>query len=165
LGGESAPAVGGVAGVGMNGLTRLSVAVGARAGLAGADEVVEAGGGAGTGAGGIAELAGGAEEVVEAGGGAGTGAGGIAELAGGAEEAVEAGGLAGVCAIAPETRKGSPTSAPTIQIRSIMQQDPSQRWTRFMRDPRPLCYSIKVTDWSPGPGCAALAPFFAYYAA
>lgn len=51
------------------------------------------------------------------------GAGALAEL-GGVEEADAAGGEAGVCASAPETRRGSPTSAPAIAIRSIMQQNP-----------------------------------------
>lgn len=70
-------------------------------------------------AGGLAGLANGVEE--------GVAAGGPAELAGGAEEVVTAGGVAGVCASAPETRRGSPTSAPAIQIRSIMQQDPTRQ--------------------------------------
>ena len=57
--------------------------------------------------------------------GAGTTAGGLAGLAGGVEEVVAAGGVAAVCASAPSARRGSPTSAPAIQIRSIMRQNPT----------------------------------------
>ena len=64
-------------------------------------------------------------DVVAAGAGAGTAAGGLAGLAGGVEEVVAAGGVAAVCASAPGTRRGSPTSAPAIQIRSIMRQNPT----------------------------------------
>lgn len=44
---------------------------------------------------------------------------GVGEVVG-AGEVVEAGGIAGVCASAPETRRGTAASAPTIQTRSIM---------------------------------------------
>ena len=98
---NSLPAIGGAAGIGMNGLIRPSVEAG---GLAiGADEA-----------------AAGAEGVA-AGGGAGAGA--LAEL-GGVKEVDAAGGDAGVCASAPETRRGSPTSAPVNKVRSIMRQNP-----------------------------------------
>ena len=90
----------------MNGLTRPSVEAGALAGFAV-----------------------GAEEVVAAGEGAGAGAGALAELAAGVEDVAAAGAGAWVCASAPETRRGSPTSAPAIQIRSIMQQNPKP-WGR-----------------------------------
>ena len=45
---------------------------------------------------------------------------GGAGLAGAAGEAVEAAGIAGVCASAPETRRGSPTSAAATRTRNIM---------------------------------------------
>ena len=108
-GDDSVPAMGGAAGIGMNGLTRPPVEAGGLPWFAvGADDVV---------------VAAGAEEVVAAGGGAGAGAGAVAELAGVVEEVAAAGGEVGVCASAPETRRGSATSAPAIAIRSIMQQN------------------------------------------
>ena len=62
---------------------------------------------------------------VAAGPGAGTAAGGLAGSNGGVEEVVADGGVAAVCASAPGPRSGSPTSAPAIQIRSIMRQNPT----------------------------------------
>ena len=79
-------------------------------------------------AGGLAWFAVGAEEVAAGGADAGAGAGALAELDG-VEDVAAAGAGAGVCASAPETRRGSPTSAPAIQIRSIMQQNPKP-WGR-----------------------------------
>jgi hypothetical protein len=79
-------------------------------------------------AGGFAWLAVGAVEVgaegIAADGGAGAGAGALAELAGGVEDVDAAGGDAGVCASAPETSRGSPRSAPVNKVRSIMRQNP-----------------------------------------
>jgi hypothetical protein len=115
---ESAPPVGGDAGIGMNGLTRPWVEAGALVGLAaGAGEVVGAG------------------------------------------EVAVAGGLAGVCASAPETRRGSAASAPTIQTRSIMQEDLT-RQGRALCAARTASYSIKVTNLSPKFGCRRGARFF-----
>ena len=106
-GGDSLPATGGAAGIGMNGLTRPSVEAGGLAWFAvGGDEA-----------------AAGAEEVAAAGANAGAGAGALAELDG-VEDVAAAGAGAGVCASAPETRRGSPTSAPINEIRSIMRQNP-----------------------------------------
>jgi len=96
----------------MNGLTRPSV-----------------------GAGGLGVLAAGIEEVVAGGGLAGIGAGGLA----GAEEGAAAGAAAGVCANAPETRRGSPKSAPMIQTRSVMHQDPT--WRRASCAPATIHYA------------------------
>jgi hypothetical protein len=118
--------------MGMNGLARPSVEAGGLAGLAGAEEVVAGGG--------LAGLADGADEVVAA--------GALAEFGGGADEVVAPGGLGGVCATASETRRGSPTSAPAIQIRSIMQQDPIRQ--RRASCAARVCFTIpiKVTNLS-----------------
>ena len=119
-GGGSLPAIGGAAGIGMNGLTRPSVEAGGLAWFAvGAEEVAAAGADAGA----LAELAAGVEDVAAAGGDAGASAGALAELDG-VEDVAAAGAGAGVCASAPETRRGSPTSAPMNEIRSIMRQNP-----------------------------------------
>jgi hypothetical protein len=78
-------------------------------------------------------------------------AGGLAGLAGDAEEVVPAGGLAvaGVCATASETRRGSPTSAPVIQIRSIMQQNPAPQGRASCAARVHFIIPIKVTNLSP----------------
>lgn len=92
-------------------------------------------------------------------------AAGLAGLAGGVEEVVPAGGVAGVCATASETRRGSPTSAPAIQIRSIMQQDPTPRGRASCAARVHFIIPIKVTNLSPRLKCRGGACFFAHYAA
>jgi len=111
----------------MNGLTRPSVEAGGLAWFAvGGDEA-----------------AAGAEEVAAAGANAGAGAGALAELDG-VEDVAAAGAGAGVCASAPETRRGSPTSAPINEIRSIMRQNPKTIGARFMRPRVRFTIPIKV---------------------
>jgi hypothetical protein len=135
--------------MGMNGLARPSVEAGGLAGLAGAEEVVAGGG--------LAGLADGADEVVAA--------GALAEFGGGADEVVAPGGLGGVCATASETRRGSPTSAPAIQIRSIMQQDPTPQGRASCAARVCFTIPIKVTNLSPRLKCCGGARFLAHYAA
>jgi hypothetical protein len=130
----------------MNGLTSPSVGAGGLAGLAGGDEGLAA-------AGALVGLA--AEEEVAAGGG-------LPGLDDSAGEAGAAGGLAGVCASAPETRRGSPTSAPAIQIRSIMQQDPTPQGGASYASRDRFTIPIKVTNLSPRPKSRAVARFFAH---
>ena len=86
-------------------------------------------------------MAAGLDAVAAGDAGAGMAAGGLTGLAGGVEEVVAAGGVTAVCASAPGARRGSPTSAPAIQIRSIMRQNPTRSRTRFMRGPHSLPYS------------------------
>ena len=125
LGAESVPTVGGVVAWGMNGLTRPPVE-----------------------AGGLTGFAGGVEAVFAAGGFAGICAGGLAGVATGAGDVIAAGGVAGVCPSAPDTRMGSPASAPTIQTRSVMHKDLTQE-AHFMRARKRFTMPIKVTNLSP----------------
>jgi hypothetical protein len=92
-------------------------------------------------------------------------AGGLAGLAGGAEEVVPAGGLVGVCPTAPEAKRGSPTSAPVIQIRSIMQQNPAPQGRASCAARVHFIIPIKVTNLSPRLKGRGGACFFAHYAA
>ena len=76
-------------------------------------------------AGALAVLERGADEGAAADAGVGAAIDGFAVAAGGVEEVAAAGGVAAVCASAPGPTRGSPTSAPAIQIRSIMRQNPT----------------------------------------
>lgn len=102
-------------------------------------------------AGGLARLAGGIEELV-----AGAGA---AAAAGGAEE----GAAAGVCASAPETRRGAPNRAPTIQIRSVMHKDPHKGRASCAPATHSLCPLRLI--FLAAPDCRGGARLAAQYAA